>query len=200
LDELAFGFYVRTFDINDNNYRPSELRKSLMGLKNNLPHLIPNFALDGRDKRRSLRAMGLAKPTHILASELPLVGVPMATHDYLQRYARKIACTLYYREQGRIAAPDHQIWTMWNQATNKVAMQAFKAFINMTPLVTKGWRPNLEFGDRFTYRCNKADDPDIFAAIAQFGGGIVVPMIVVSAASREKLDDHDWVAVRDMFD
>lgn len=65
---------------------------------------------------------------------------------------------------------------------------------------TQGWGPNMNFGDRFIYRCSKADDPDVFAVIAQFGGGIVVPMIVVAPDSREKLDDHDWVAVRDMFE
>ena len=41
LDEMAFGFAVRMFDRNGANYRRDEVQKALVGLRNNLPHLIP---------------------------------------------------------------------------------------------------------------------------------------------------------------
>ncbi|HKC02379.1 MAG TPA: hypothetical protein VKC17_03650, partial [Sphingomicrobium sp.] len=58
---------------------------------------------------------------------------------------------------------------------------------------------NLDFGDRFGYRCNKKADPDLFAAIAQFGRGMTITMSVVNPDSRSRLHHADWVSVGNIY-
>ncbi len=144
--------------------------------------------------------MGMEKPAHILAADLPLAGVPKDVHPHLLRYAHKIACAIYYREQRRIASRDHYVWATWTQGTNRNGIGALEGFISMTPLIVRGTRRNVGLGDRFGYRCNKADDPDALTAVAQFGSGLVLAMLVVSPDCKKKLrDDGGWVKVAEML-
>lgn len=199
LDELVLGFFVRLIDPDEANYRKSESAKALRGLINNLPHLVPSFELPGSVKRQAYRDLDVEKPRGVFASELPVVGVPEEVHQHLLRYARKIACALFYREMGRSASLDYSVWATWSQGQNRAHMMAWRKFVEMTPLITKGGRTNLKFGDKFAYRCNKKPGPDLFAAIAQFGRGLAIAMIVVNAESRSRMNDYGWVEVRDIY-
>jgi hypothetical protein len=199
IDELVFGFFVRMADTDDENFRQGEFERLLSGIKNNAPHALPRLNLSRGQLRRSLREMGIPKPPGILVEELPLAAISIDVHPHILRYARKLALALYYREQERIAAPGHHVWAMWCQATDRKRMNAFEDFVKMTPLVTVGERKNVNFGNQFAYRCNKADKPDVFAAIAQFGLGIVTAMIVVDAPSANHLKWRDSVQVQDLW-
>lgn len=198
-DELALGFYVRLVDPDDANYRPDESTKALLGLKNNLPHLMPCFDLSPSEKRRAYRDYDIPKPVGLFSSELPVVGVPEEAHEHVLRYARKMAVALFYREMGRAAPIDYFVWATWTQEGNCAHMNAWARFFQMTPLLTLGQRTNLDFGDRFKYQCNKKADPDLFAAIAQFGRGMALAMSVVNSETRTRMGDYGWVAVRDIY-
>jgi hypothetical protein len=198
-DELVLGFFVRLIDPDEQNYREEQSKKALSGLRNNLPDLMPYFDLSASEKRRAYRDFDAERPFGVPSSDLPVAGIPEQVHEYVHRYAGKLACALFYREMGRPAPLDYYVWTGWSQGANRAQMAAWRTFVEMTPLITRGGRTNLDFGDRFGYRCNKKTDPDLFAAIAQFGGGMAIAMSVVNPAARSRLDRHEWVAVGDIY-
>jgi hypothetical protein len=189
-------------DPDDDSYRQGDLERLLIGVKNNLPDLLPDFNLPTRDKRNSLRQLGLEKPAGIFAADLPLAGIPSGVHPRMERYARKILCALYYREMGRPAGSDHKVWAIWGQGGDKARMKAWEEFVAITPLITVAQRRNFDFGHRFGYRCNKTQPPhpDLFAAIAGFGGGLAIVGSVVHAGANLKEDDYDWMPIRAMLD
>jgi hypothetical protein len=199
LDELAFSFYVKLSDPDDTNYRERDFKRISEGVKNNLPHLFPDVRLSANEVRRSLKAMGLTKPSNEVAENIPVAAVPAEVHFHILRYAWKMACAIYYREQGRIASPDHSVWATWTQGMNKAGLAALEDFIRITPLIRKGQRTNVQIGDRFGYRCNKADEPDVLAALAQFGSGLILAILVVDPKARQGLQGDDWVKVEDIF-
>jgi len=188
LDEMAFAFYARALDRNSANFDGPATTKMITGLANNLPHLLPNPFLDGRKKRDAFKRMGLRKPANVLAERLPVIEIDPELHQRIERYARKIACALYYREQERIASADHLILADWGQFNDNPFMDSSKGFIEMTPLITVGQRTNVNIGDQFVYRCNKCDDPDVLAALAGFGRGIVLRILVADPESAADID------------
>ena len=199
IDEMAVAFFVRLVDPDEASYREDQTSKALLGIKNNAPEVIPHFNLPGAAKRRFYREFDIQRPVGVFSSDLPVVGVPEEAHEPLLRYARKLACALFYREMGRPAPPDYCVWTSWYQGANRAHMLGLRKFVEMTPLVTKGERPNLEFGNRFGYRCNKTNTPDLFAALAQFGEGLTMAMVIVNPDSRDRLEHDDWVSVGDIY-
>lgn len=200
LDEIAFGMFVRINDPSPENYRRDEVRKSVEGIRNNLPHLMPFSGLTANDKRKALRDKGLVVPRGMTVAEAPLVAVPAAIDPYVRRYARKLAAALYYKEKGRPIAQDFVIWTEWGAATDKRRMEALLEIARMSPFATIGARTNLNFGNRFGYRYDQADDNDLFSAIAQFGEGLVLVMLIADGESAKEIEEEGWIAASQMFD
>jgi hypothetical protein len=199
LDELAFGMFVRITDPSPNNYRREETQRAVQGIRNNLPHLMPNAGLTRRDKRNALKAKGLAVSPGKTIADVPMVSVPATINENVERYARKLVAALYYREKSKPLGLDFEIYVAWTTATDKNSMTAFLEMANMSPFVTVGKRTNLQFGDRFGYRYSKADDNDLFMAVAQFGQGLVLAMLVADGESAKKMDEDGWVPVSEMF-
>lgn len=199
LDELALGFFVRLVDPDDSAYRQDQSANALKGLRNNLPGLMPKFNLTNSEKRQGFRDYDIARPVGVLMSDVPMVGVPDEAHEAILRYARKLAAALFYREIGKPGPLDYFVWATWSQGANVAHMKAWRGFVEMTPLINRAGRTNLDFGNRFGYRCNKKANPDLFAAIAQFGEGLALAMVVVNPASRSRLDHTDWVAIGDNY-
>ena len=69
----------------------------------------------------------------------------------------------------------------------------------MSPFVTVGSRTNLNFGDRFGYRYDQAEENDLFTAIAQFGQGLLIVMMVADGESANELDEGDWIPISAIF-
>lgn len=199
LDEMAFGMFVRINDPSPDNYRSHEVRKSVEGIRNNLPHLIPFTGLSTRERRNALRAKGLTLPPGMTVADVPLVGIPAAIDEHLHRYARKIGAALYYREKGKPIRPDFVIWTNWGAATDKRQMKGFLVVAGMSPFATIGTRRNLNFGNRFGYRYDMADENDLFSAVAQFGDGLVIVMLIADGESAKEIDEDGWVPASAMF-
>lgn len=202
LDELAFALYVRMADPDDATFSQRDLERLLTGVGNNLPHLLPKIDLTSRQKRASLRELGLEKPRGVFAADLPFAAIPAAVHRHIERYARKIACALFYREMGRPAGATHEVWAIWGQGADRTRMDAWSEFRRITPMVVLGQRRNFDFGDRFGYRCNKTEPPqsDVFAVIAQFGAGLAILAAIVHEGAKLRKDDQDWVPITQMFD
>ena len=199
-DELIFGFYVRMMDRNPKNYDAVGTHRMISGMANNAPDLLPNPYLSNREKRSRLRVLGLAKPASMLARDIPLVEFDGRVHTHLRRYLRKIACAIFYREFNVAPAANYQIWTHWDQSSLPRAFESLQPFVEMTPYVTIGARPNLDFGDRFSYRFNKTQDPDCLAAIAKFGEGMIAAMLILAPQMFEEIESkEDWVTVENMF-
>lgn len=206
---MAFAFYVRLLDRNPANFEDAEVDRMVSGLRNNLPHLFPNGRLTNRDKRRVLHQMGLEKPRGLALSQVPVVQFESVVNNHIDRYTRKIGLALYYREQGVPASRDHMMLASWGQSASPSFVNSMAGFVNMTPIVTVGARSNLDFGDQFTYRCNKRLEPDVFAMIAQFGAGIIINCLIVEPEFYAKLDHgpllddaHSidaWVSVKDNY-
>jgi hypothetical protein len=72
--------------------------------------------------------MGLPKPQGELATYLPLAAIPGEVHDHLLGYAWKIACAIYYREQGRPASREHFVWATWTQGANRRGVASLDSF------------------------------------------------------------------------
>lgn len=192
-DEQVFSFLVRVMDFNNENFDPKALDRAVSGMVNNFPHFLPDFDLSANDKRRSLRQMGISKPSEVLATELPIVGLNPNIHEHILRYTRKIACALFYKEKGRAVPVGYFTWSTWGQVVNPQLRTSLRKFVEMTPAVAQGRRTNMNFGDQFSYRYNKADDPDVLAVLMQFGRGMVVPLIVIDAASMPKMNhQNEW--------
>lgn|GEM_PF-1093155 len=210
IDEIAFAFWVRALDHNDANLTQRDFDRLLGGVMNNLPGLLPQGIASRQRKREALRRMGARLQPGFTLDQAPIVNVDPQIHAHFERYARKIALALFYREQKRIAKSTHRIAAAWGQASDPAFMGRSRDFYRMTPLVTIGGRPNIDIGNQFRYQCNKANDPDVFAALAEFGsGGVVLQMIVASQDAALKLDKlrdmagdpvvDSWVSVSDNY-
>ena len=123
-----------------------------------------------------------------------MVGIPAAIGPHIDRYSRKLAAALYYREKGKPIASDFVLWTRWAQAQDKRQMASFLEVARMSPFQTIGARTNLNFGDRFAYRYDMADDNDLFMAVAQFGQGLVIAMLIADGSSAKELKNDGWIA------
>jgi hypothetical protein len=192
--------FVRINDPSSINYRRDEVLKSILGIKNNLPHLVPFSGLSNRTKRTALRQKGLVAPSGMMLAEVPLVGVPAAIDGYVRRYARKLAAALYYKEKGKPIGLNFMIWIDWGAATDAVRMKGFLEIAAMSPFVTIGQRVNLDFGDRFGYRYDKADENELFTAVAQFGQGLVIAMLIADGGSAQEIEEEGWIKASAMFD
>lgn len=191
---------VRVMDPSDENYRSEEVQKVYSGVRNNLPHLLPFTGISKRDKRRALRQKGLEKPLNMLVDDISMVGIPAEIDEPVHRYARKIGAALYYREKGKPIGKDFVFWTHWAQAVDKVQMEGILQVAGMSPFRTIGNRPNMKFGNRFAYKCDKSDNNDLFTAVVQFGSGLVLVILVADGESAKQLaDEEGWVPASAMF-
>ena len=210
LDEIAFSFFVKMIDHTHDNFEGSEAERTISGMANNLPHLLPIPSRDGRRNRDSLNRMGLQKPRGRVFSELPMAAIPHSAHEPIKRYARKIACALHYREKGRPASATHQMVANRGQLLDRPFMESVEGFLTM-PNLQVGNRRNVNFGNQFAYRYIGADDPDVFGVIAQFGTGMVIASMVVEQSVAERLlrdgkeigfpEDHEpWISVMQNYE
>lgn len=198
--ELALGFYARFLDFSEENYSSDEGRKLIQGMNNNLPHLLPRTDIGGSIKRRAMRQVGLQRPPGTFLSDMPLIHISAKVRPYFEAYARKLACALFYRERARIAPSDYWIWSSWTAQGMPTQVDSLHSFIEMTPYVRVGSRKNLSFGDRFSYRYNCGDSPDMMATLAQFGKGVILASIVVDPSAYASIPNPTrWVKLRNAF-
>jgi hypothetical protein len=197
LDEIAFAFTVRMADHNQRNYDQVESKRAISGLVNNHPGLLPNPFFTAREKRRKLAQLGIKKPITMANADIPMVALPPGFDQPIRRYAAKIAAALYYREKGRAVALDQRIFVAWAQTVLPNGQELLESFRRITPFVVQGQRPNIDFGDRFGYRYNKHEDPDILVFLAQFGIGIVIGSMIVpeSFAGQTDIPMEQWLPI-----
>lgn len=205
-DEQIFSFVVQMSDRNAANYDREKSRRSIRGIKNNHPHLLPQVLDDPSEKFRALRHLGQPFPLLTPAREIPIVALPPDICEHIQRVAKKLALALYYKERGRIAAASHRIWSSWCFATDLRTMTSFSEVARMTRFQTVGWRHNLDFGDQFSYRwdCQEKGEPhDLFMLVAQFGEGLVIAANLIDDTAFQTLDETDaldeWEMVGSLF-
>jgi hypothetical protein len=173
-------------DHTDDNFNKSDAPKMISGMINNLPKLLPIPSRDTSRNRRNLRIMGIQKPAGMTYRDLPMATIPEQADQYIERYARKIAVALFYRDKGRIASESHKVFMQWGQLVDSSFMRRAEGFLAM-PNLTIGSRVNMNIGNQLAYRHVKANDPDVFGLIVQFGTGLVICGMVVSADTAQRL-------------
>ncbi len=201
-DEQAFAFLCNLSDRNPDNYDGDQSRRLIHGIRNNQPHLFPRLPESANERRRGLRQLGQALPPGMSLSEVPMVSLSTDYEPIIRRIGAKIGLALYYRHKGIPALETMGITCNWAQAVNMKMMAIFAEVAKDLQFREEGWRPNLDFGDRFSYIWNIEDssnDPDIFAAIVQFGQGMVVCILMtdISKFSDDGELEH-WVTVKDL--
>jgi hypothetical protein len=202
LDEQAFAFMCHLSDRNPDNYDKKQTSKLIDGIRNNQPHLIPKMLQSANEKRRALKQLGQLRP-----SGWPLERVPMAqiSRDFdpiLKRVTAKIALALYYRHKGKAAPHSHGLSCYCTQATNRIKMAGFEKVAKEFSFVERGWRSNLNFGDRFGYIWNEEEngEPDMFGMIAQFGQGMVIcAMFLEGSTLTKEVNEEKWLTVSDIL-
>lgn len=199
LDEQVFSFVVQMLDRNSDNYDREQARRAISGIVNNHPELAPQTVSDPADKIAALHAMGQPIPITTPLSDVPLIALPAGIADSIERVAMKIGLALFYRETGRIATKDHRIFAAWAMSSDRYAMQGIEQIKSMARFETSGWRPNLKFGDRLTYRWDVSENPDedIFMAVVEFGRGLIITTFINNHETWLKVGDDDWVSVEE---
>lgn len=180
LAEQFFAFFVRTSDRDSGNYDSETSHRLIGGLKNNLPHLFPDPRISARMKRRGLREFGLEKPSGQALSDIPMVAYPAECDVVVRAVAMKIALALYYKHKGRAAPADHWLGAFWVQIANQKVMADWVKVAHDLGAVTVGNRTNTDLDNLFRYRWSTEEPghPDIFMAIAQFGEGVALCLIL----------------------
>ena len=202
LDEIAFSFIVRMSDQNTKNYDGPESQRAINGMANNHPNLLPNPYLSGPEKRRNLARLGMRKPYGMANDDIPMVLLPREIDVPIRRYTTKIVAALYYREKRRALPLDHWAHVRWGQGSQPSGQAMLEGFLRITPLAVQGSRTNMNIGDRFGYRYNKYDDPDVFAVIAQFGMGLIIAALVAPQSFAEQTDipSDEWRPIAKWLD
>ncbi|MEP2989204.1 MAG: hypothetical protein ABJN65_03310 [Parasphingorhabdus sp.] len=198
MDEIPFSAMVHFSDQDINNFDEKNFDRVMTGIRNNFPELLLNINLTNREKRQAINKFGFPRVRGVALRDAPIAGIPSGYNKYLTRYLSKIMVALFYREQKRIMPAAHLIWVTWNFVTNGAGNEAKEKWISMTPELTVGSRTNLDFGNRFGYRCNKkSTDPDLIAVYGQFGLGLQFYGIVIepeSVSGIEKPEDFKTFA------
>ncbi len=174
-------------DMNDKNFDPKALDRLAVGMRNNLPHLLPLREIETAETR--LTKMGLVLPRPQFLDEPKMVEFSPEFHIHINRYLAKMMCALFYREQGRPVPHDFLIWTHWGQMADEQSRNLSESMKKITPMITIGKRSNLDFGDRFSYRANYVDREDIsmMAVVGEFGQGVVFFSIVADPENGKKV-------------
>ena len=81
-------------------------------------------------------------------------------------------------------------------------MERFSKVVQDLPNFEIGKRHNIEFGDRFSYAWSAEEEgePDMFVAVAKFGQGLVICMLLADQSIWTNDDDpRDWISVSDFW-
>lgn len=158
---------------NDGTYDRKHFIRLLGGMKNNLPHLIPNARISANEKRRSLRKLGWEKPQGYSYSELPMAAIPAEVSVSLHRYIRKMTLALYYRHVGKIPSQLMRVWASWSHGQDRTLTDAIDLWMEMTPITDVGRRKNVDIGNAFKIRMNYSVEMDAFIVIGQINEGLI---------------------------
>jgi hypothetical protein len=201
-DEQAFALLCQLSDRNPQNYDATQTRKLIGGVRNNQPHLLPNPRLSANDKRRGLKQTGHKLPVGASLKDVSMAMIPHEFDPIVKRVTAKIGQALYYRHKGKSMPLTHRVTCHWTQASNLKQMAIFEQIAVDFTFFEKGYRPNLNFGDRFRYVWNVEEDgePDIFGMIAQFDKGMVIcAMFWDGLVLADPSDEPNWPSVKDIL-
>ena len=197
--ELAFAFAVKMLEFDENNHDPESWSQMISGLVNNFPSALPNPFISGNAKRRGLANLGFRRPEGMFMGDVPVTHVPEAMNASLIAYAKKISVALWYREKRTIAPSHYLAYAFWKQSVDATISDLMETTMRITPIVRIGQRSNLDFGNRFIYRCNFAFNPDILLVAMQFGKSIVASCVIAEPKARDEIDFEEWCRLDEIF-
>lgn len=198
-EEHFLAFFVRMSDRDERNYDRETSKRLIEGIKNNLPHLVPSTRLSGSQKRRGLRNFGLSKPSHVVLSDIPMAAFPAETDSVIRIAATKIALALFYRHKRVPAKSTYWVSSYWTQSADQKTLEKWSEFARKLPSIEIGKRSNADLGNQFLYRWAEEEKghSEIFFAIAQFGEGLTLCMIITQEAVWDEEGRPHWIQVED---
>ncbi len=191
--DQIFGIYAMALDFDEAKMRQPEegekIRKLRHGIANNYPEALPDEA----------RAFPVNRVGSIITPEPVAIAmhVPALLKNAIEVMGKKLTHALYFRESGKILAPEHQFVSGAYQP-QRGGTQELTSYFTSLPDLTVGKRTNIkEYGDRFRYISGYKAQEDFFLFAAQFGHGIILWGIVcgpgIEIPTGGSLSSAHWI-------
>ncbi len=161
----------------------AEFQKQAQGLRNSQPHIVEDWIPLSRNQiRRQLRE-NLGKRGDILrrAGWGGMSFGPL-TCDVLDRFSRKLAKALFYREVGERF--DGVIYARRYSIADGMSFQVLQEILKFAPMGAELFRAKQPLSDQFNYRFNASSSLGVLYAVVEFSPQLIFQ---ISALSRRGL-------------
>lgn len=122
LSDQIFAFYTRIDVSGKFTAEWSEMDKLINALHNNAPAMKPYF-VDNREKRRTLRALGMKGAQGVPLKDIPIIGFNPRISQILDVCFAKLAVALFYKYFNSVAPVGSEVAVM---AENNIALRGSK--------------------------------------------------------------------------
>lgn len=172
--EQAVALIMRFGDHTERRIPPEELERLALGVRNNVPHLLPTIDTSARAVRKYMKEAGISPPRGASYKETPILNLPDDYHDAFELFARKLTCALHYKETGQPIPLDSYIGVTWRHIGVGGTEEMYETLRKTLGLERLGRRRNTDIGDQFGYRFNYNIEHGLFAMAAVFGKSFLV--------------------------
>lgn len=158
LVDQALGLIGR-MSIADVHSEEESLLPHVKGVANNSPHLLPRTSKSAIEAKKTLRELGIRKPTGMFAQDVPIALLPAEAMSELDTFFAKLFCALYYKHIGKVVPNQSNV--LINRTTNQILDSDNPFDWQMIPGVTNRSvikRSGRSLHDQFDY--NWFFDPD----------------------------------------
>jgi hypothetical protein len=179
--EQAVALYLLLANHEERDPSSKQMKRLLLGVRNNTPELMPAFEMNARAARKFFKQANRTLAPGKTFAETPLLQVPEGFRSAFDLFARRLTCALYYREVGTPLPLDYFIAVAWIHWENPVAADVARRGRELFPQLTLTNRRNTNIGEQFTYLWGHKPTDNLFGYIAQFSksflvmGGVVGP-------------------------
>lgn len=132
------------------------------------PELARGMVMTANEARRSLKKLGLEKPSEIGYGELPLVKLPREIDAVVRRFGVKLVKALHYKHSGRIVPGDAGILTYWHTNAQHMAGKFPDEVAEIFKGVVLPMRDSTPLHDQFSYRYAVSDDGSLGGYVVFF--------------------------------
>ncbi len=199
--ELIVGFYIRTFDHDDNNLDGQDIHRLVRGMANNAPEMLPERIWSVGEVRRTHRDRGLVLKRGQFRDDVPVMQVPPATHPHFELFNRKLQAALHYRVTGKILTPEYGLLTGCDQAGGQTAEYFRARGLEWFGEQVIGARRNVNIGNQFVFRHGYHPAHGFLGTFSEFGQGFTFFGVSVPPSALPALPHAgiiEWRSIKEM--